>query len=524
MSYSPATIRSIIELCADDPLYFGKVVAPNFYKKDFATFHRHMIRRINNLPPTKKLIVVEVPRGNAKTKIVSVLNPLHRCLFASGKKERLHHVVIASCSEFKATEIISDYKAIIKSSNFQGIFPGTRLAKDREDLIEVENTELNISFRVLARGRNSQFTGLSFGEFRPQIFVADDLEDPNQAYNQRIVDENQNLIDEVVMFGLDPDGYGILVGTPFATDCFTERFTKRKNVVVIKYPQLVETEEMSIELGVPIGNSIWEDLWPTAKVQKEKEDAIADDTIDAWMRQRQLNTDCGAGQVRFDMSKVGRISEDERAAYFKDKKLNIYILSDYAYSKKIYADESAILVFGVDDMSNYYILHSDKGKWGDVGTTEKIVGLVRAYQKDLKLVGVEARGYGFIERRMLEVKRELNIGFPVVPLEPKNKAKSARIKNMISYVEDGRIFFVGEHKKLESELKTFRGEEREYGDDLSDAFAYIPDVAAKPTTQKTIDEKQKEQAHKQWVNFCKEMDERRAPVRMVRSVHEDRYY
>ena len=524
MSYSPATIRSIIELCADDPLYFGKVVAPNFYSKEFATFHRHMIHRINHLPPTKRIIVVEVPRGNAKTKIVSVLNPLHRCLFASGKGERIKYVVIASCSAFKAEQIISDYHRIISSENFQGIFPGTVFIKNREDLIEVENKDLGIRFQILARGRGSQFAGLSYGEARPQIFIADDLEDPEQAYSQRIVDENQNLIDETVMFGLAPCGFGILVGTPFATDCFTERFTKRKNVMVIKYPQLVETEEMAIELGVPIGHSIWEDLWPTEVIQREKEEAIANDTIDAWMRQRQLNTECGEGQVRFDMSKIGRIKEEDRTTYFKDKKLNVYILSDYAYSKKLYADESAIIVFGVDDAANYYILHSSKGKWGDTGTTQKIIDLVRAYHKDLKLVGVESRSFGYIERDMLEVKRELNISFSVIPLEPKNRTKPGRIKNMISYVEDGRVFFVGEHKKLEAELKTFRGEEKDYGDDLSDTFGYIPDVAAKPTTQKTIDEKRKEDAHRQWVQFTTELDQRREAPRMVGSVYEDRYW
>jgi hypothetical protein len=95
---------------------------------------------------------------------------------------------------------------------------------------------------------------------------------------------------------------------------------------------------------------------------------------------------------------------------------------------------------------------------------------------------------------------------------------------MISYVEDGRVFFVGEHKKLEGELASFRGEERDHGDDLSDAFGYIPDVAAKPQTQKTREEKDKEDRHKQWVQFSREIDDMKAQPRMVRQVYDDRYW
>ena len=524
MSYSPATIRSILEMCADDPLYFGKVVAPNFYSCEFATFHRHMIRKVNNPPKDKSIIVIEVPRGNAKTKIVSVLNPLHRCMFSSEKRDRLKYVVIASCSAYKATEIIADYKKIINSDNFQGIFPGTTFPKDREDLIEVVNEDLGIHFKILARGRDSQFAGLSFGEFRPQLFIADDLEDPKEVYNQKTVDLNENLINEAVMYSLAPGGYAVLIGTPFATDCFTERFMKYpRGVEVIKYPQLVETEEMAAELGVEIGRSIWEDLWPTVEVERQRDEAIANGTFEAWMRQRQLNPISDA-QVRFDMDKIGRIKEENRFTELKDKKLNIYILSDYAYSKKLYADESAIIVFGVDDMANYYILFSEKGKWGDIGTTEKIVNLVRVYQKDLKCVGVESTSFGYIEKDMLKVKRELNIAFSVIQLEPKGRPKQLRIKSMISVVEDGRIIFVGNHKKLESELISFRGEAKDHGDDLSDTFGYILDVAAKPATQKTRDEKEKEDRHRDWMKFSAEIDRQKEKPLTVRSVYDDSYY
>jgi hypothetical protein len=524
MSYSPATIRSILERCADDVVYFGRVVAPVYFKHESPTFHRHMLHKINNLPQDKNIIVVEAPRGNSKTFLVSTLNGLHRCLFAGPKKERIKYIIIASYSATKARQIIADYRNIIIGENFQGIFPGTVLLKDREDMIEVENKELGIKFMVMARGRESQITGLRYEESRPGLFVADDLEDPDESYNQEIVDRNCRFIDEAVQFGLDPNGFSVLIGTPFSFDCFTERFSKREaGVVVIKYPQLVETEEMAIELGVPIGKSIWEDRFPTARMEKDRDDAITNGTIDLWLRQRQLRA-VSDSQVRFNMNKITEIKDDDRFEFLKDKKLNIYILSDYAYSKKIYADESAIIAFGMDDQANYYILFSDCGKWGDIGTTEKIVNLVRVYQKQLRCVGVEARGYGFIEQRMLQVKRELNISFSCVPLEPKNRGKAERIKSMISVVEDGRVFFVGSQNKLKANIASFRGEEVSHGDDLRDIFGYMPDVAAKPVTEKTKEERAKEENHRLFQQFAAEIDKQHEKPRTVWSVNRDEYY
>jgi len=524
MSYSPATIRSILELCSDDPLYFGKVVAPQFFINEFAVFHRHMIKKVNNLPKDKNIIVVEVPRGNGKTVIISTLNPLHRAMFASSKGERVKYIVIASYSNTKAKQIIADYRNIITGENFQGIFPGTVLLKDREDVLEVENKELGIRFMVMARGRDSQIAGLRYEENRPQIVICDDLESPDEAYNQSIVDSNENFINETVQFGLAPNGTTILIGTPFAFDCFTERFAKYpRGVEVVKYPQLVETEDMAIELGIPIGNSIWEDRFPTATVLKERDDAVANGTIDAWMRQRQLNP-VSDSQVRFNMNKINKIKDEDRFEELNGKKLNIYILSDFAYSKKMYADESAIIVFGIDDQANYYILFSDKGRWGDTGTIEKIVNLVRVYQKDLKLVGVEMHGLGAVEKRMLEIKREQNISFSVVPLEPHNRPKPLRIKPMIAVVDDGRVFVVGEHKKLLAELASFRGEERSRGDDLSDTFGYILDVAAKPVTEKTKEERAKEENHRLFQQFAAEIDKQHEKPRTVWSVNRDEYY
>jgi len=496
--------QQVITNCAKDPFYFGKVVAPQYFPNEFAPFHRHMIEEINNLPKHFKMVILEVPRGFGKTLIVSTLNPLHRAIFGGRGDNKLKYLVIASYSSGKAEQIINDYKVIIKGNNFQGIFPGTVLLKDREDLIEVENKDMGFRFQVMGRGRSSQIAGLRFEEARPQIFIGDDLEDPDESYNQMIVDKNERFVNGVVQYGLDRErGFSILIGTPFAFDCTTQRFSRYpKGVKTIRYPGMVSdtvdmsAAEMSEKLGVPVGHSIWEHGPDTSteELKKQMDAAIQNGTLEHFMRQVMLDPR-PEGALGIPTKRITYIEKD-KLDELKKMKMNVYILADYAYSRHIWADESAYVIVGIDDSFNHYILESDAGKWGDIGTTDRIIKKAYEYRDNLKMLGVESRGVGFIEKRVMDMKREKGLSFAFEELKPfKNKSKPERIKGTISLFDDGLVFMVRGQSKLLSQMERFRGEDMLHGDDILDAFAYIRQVAIKPVTQKTLEEKGKEQNH-----------------------------
>ena len=517
MSMTLAEREQVLIACAKDPFYFGKIVAPQYFFKGFASFHQCMLDEVNNRPPYCNMVVLEVPRGFGKSIIISTLNPLHRCIFG-----KLKYVVIASYSCDRANLIIGDFKNIIKGSAFRTWFPGTELVKDREDLIEVKNVDLGFNFQIMARGRNSQVAGMRFEEARPQIFIGDDLESPDETYNQKIVEDNVRFVNEVVQFGLDNEiGYSILIGTPFSFDCTTQRFTRNypKGVRTICYPALVtdvpamgnrrsvSADEMASRLGVPIGHSIWEDKFSTEELLQEKDNAIANGTIEHFMRQRMLDPR-SEGSIRIPLEKAHRIPIDKLNEILQIP-MNIYILADYAYSQNIWSDESAYVVIGIDDDANYYLLESNSGKWGDVGTTEKIIEKVNEYKAKLRTVGVEARGIGHIERSINEIKRRNNLCFGLEELKPRNRTKPERIKSTISLFDDRRVFIVDEkNRKFEEQASRFRGEKMDHGDDIIDAWGYIrEDFVTKPITQKTEEEKKKKEVHEYFERWAKEFPE-----------------
>ena len=405
------------------------------------------------------------------------------------------------------------------------MFPYAKLTKDSVYLMEMDNREEEggFHFQIMARGRGSQVTGARFEEARIMRYIGDDLEDPESVYNQEIVDKNENHINEVVLHALAPNGKIILIGTPFAFDCTTERIARYpRGVKVIKYPGLVTSEEMAEKISVPVGNSIWEDRFPTEVVERERDDAIENGTIDTFMRQIMLDPR-SPGTVKFDMSQIKYVDPED----IKDIKLNVFILSDFAYSTHAWADDSAIVAVGVDDNANYYVMHADKGKWGDVSTTDELIKVSSLYKSNLRCVGVETRSFKFVQERMLAAKRDANLNFGLTELKPNNRTKPERIKALVPLLEDGRFYMFRGLKKLEGEMMRFRGEKMNHGDDLMDALAYVLDVAYKPQTTRTQEEKDKEENHRLWVAAIRDFNRARNIPDNPGRVHDcnrDMYY
>jgi predicted phage terminase large subunit-like protein len=503
--------------CAADPLFAGKIWVPEFFPNKFAGFHYDIIHRIKNRPKNIDTIVIECMRGAAKTKLVSSLLSAHDSVY-----DKLGFTIIASSSDEAAQRIVRDAKTFIISEHFQMMFPKAKIVQDRKMLIEVKDDDGAFEFQIMSRGRGSQATGLTFKQHRIDRFLGDDLEHPEEAYSQDLVDGHERYINEVIRPALTPEtGLIVLIGTPFAHDCTTKRFSRKRGVMTIRYPILVDNriggifigdgdcekrigEDMSEMLGIEEGKSIWEDRFPTKWVEEERDKAYHNGVSDfgSWVRQFMLDP-ITPGSIRFDFSKINYIDPNSIT-----KKLNIFILCDFAYSKQVWADDSAIVVVGVDDDNNFYVLHAEKDKWGDTETTERLINTCLKYKDNLRLVGVEVRSYGFVQKRMIEAKKQHNVNFGLVELKPGNRTKPERIKALTHVVEDGRIYMVRGLRKLEDEMYRFKGEDMKRGDDLMDALAYILDVSYKPETTKTKDEQDKEENHLIWQTLTSEAREK----------------
>jgi hypothetical protein len=73
----------------------------------------------------------------------------------------------------------------------------------------------------------------------------------------------------------------------------------------------------------------------------------------------------------------------------------------------------------------------------------------------------------------------------------------------------------------------FRGEKMAHGDDLMDSLAYIKQVAYKPQTEKTREEKEKEKNHRLWEEqrrIFREYKNQPDDLRRVHDSNRDMFY
>jgi predicted phage terminase large subunit-like protein len=167
----------------------------------------------------------------------------------------------------------------------------------------------------------------------------------------------------------------------------------------------------------------------------------------------------------------------------RGKLLTKFLLIDPAISLTKEADFTAMVVVGVDEYNNIFILDVLRKKLSPNQIIEEIFRLIDAWQpSDVAMEQVAfQKAIGYALREDARFKRK---PFHITELKPNERTKDQRIKGLQPLYENGKIF----HNKslpnniyLEDELVRFP---RSTHDDIIDALAYAMDIIY-PAKQKT---------------------------------------
>jgi hypothetical protein len=482
--------HAVSNLSASDPLYFGRTIAPKYLSMKPAAFQRILMKEIISLPKHIQILCVSIPRGFAKTMLASTIYPLWGAIM-----KKWGYVLIGSYSDVKAMQILESMKDIVEGEDFQDFYGSVKGPKWSEHTLTLESAKFNVDCQIMSRGRGSQIAGLRYKEHRPILFIGDDLENPEEVYNQDIVDRNERWLLEVVQPGLAPGGKMILIGTPFAYDSTLSRFTNplKRGVKLIRFPALVDEEETSRRLDIPMDHSIWEERFPTEELRRKREEHQANGTLDIFDRQFQLNP-YPPGSVAFKDPQYYEMDD------IKDKLLYTYMTVDLSYKKGRQNDRTGIVVCSWDQYDDCYVREVMDGKWGDMDSLKKVVEIAQRYP-ELKKIGIESYAFGFAESEMRKLLRENGLTVSVEELKPAGRVKEDRIRQMIKYSEQGKWFVKQDQQRLINQSKRFHGQQMKE-DGLLDAWSYQLDIRSKPIDNvKTIEDK-KQQA---WDRFEKNL-------------------
>ena len=182
----------------------------------------------------------------------------------------------------------------------------------------------------------------------------------------------------------------------------------------------------------------------------------------------------------FKQKWIKRYREEE----LNKKQLLTFIAIDFALSKKEESDYDGVIVVSVDEYFNWYVRYAKRMKTNITEKVELIFGLWDIYKiQNIISIGVEIKAYEDMIRPLLLEKGEEKGIFPrVIPLKDGGVRKEDRIKGkLVGRLEFGKVYFKEDPKDdtnfLVDELLRFP---KSKYDDLSDALAYIADIAHAP--------------------------------------------
>lgn len=469
----------------------------SYYYKPFVKFHEVLEYKLINIKKYFKIIAI--PRGFGKSKIVSVLYAIWSVFVGVDVKvkrngvevtevARRSYVLLVSMSQKKAKQNLRDIKDLISISRFTKIFP-YEIEMWRADTVKIKlkNRKGDIIHTVLveAVGIGQQILGFSEGAARPDLIIFDDLEDTESVLNKERVDKLEKWINAEVLPGRsknDPwerPAEVILIGTPFDADCMLSRAMLgrwRKNVAVITFPALVETEQQSLELGIPIDQSIWEELHPTHTrdgiigLHEEREDYNLKGMIADFRMQYQMDANADK-KLTFDHDKFVFISKRDA-----QKKLNrIVVVFDMAYTQNTTSDYVGVSVASHQPNSIMHILEGFQERWTMNQCWEFCVECEIKYGELIQGFYAETNQAQLVERIFHEnnVKGFRNIIISGIK-ERHTWKKQNRIQTLLPFHETGRIKLIEENcYAVIGQMRSFSGSRVASGhDDAIDALSY----------------------------------------------------
>jgi phage terminase large subunit-like protein len=155
--------------------------------------------------------------------------------------------------------------------------------------------------------------------------------------------------------------------------------------------------------------------------------------------------------------------------------MNVFAVCDPAVSQSEYADESSIIIVGVDMENNWWILETRSGKWTTGELIEQLFAVNAQWHPTTMTIEVIGQAQGIMSPIHSEEDRR-NIFLPLleITVRPQIK-KEIRIRSVLQpRFERGKVYMKSDMFDLEEQILKFPRGKR---DDMIDALTDIEDIS-----------------------------------------------
>ncbi len=417
---------------------------------------------------------IEAFRESAKTQIALRANLLHALTFPDPRRQ---FIVIIRATKDLAAALLRE-----TSREWQAR-PDLMMQSDgMPDVVEDSGNALQVRYhngfqvRLAAFGKGGAIRGLSWGAKRPDLIVADDIQDLEDVSSETVCENDWKWFMSDIYF-LGHESRIFMIGNNLGERSIIERMLRDADAwdfEAERVPKYTVDDQ-----GVM--HSTWPARYSLEEILAQKESFAQKGMADVWYREMLCEARSpDAQRFRRDMFRY----YDPRTT--RRETMSVYMTVDLASSKADSADYSVCCVVGVTPEGIWHVLDCWYGRVTPVEHMDEIFRMVSKWRP--LVVGIEKVQYqaamlNFLEKEM----PRRNIFFTIQPLTAGAK-KEQRIDVLQPRFAVGSVWFpsgAGWLEEMEGELLAFPAGAH---DDLIDALAYVEQIAAAPVTSSSFGE------------------------------------
>ena len=458
----------------DDPFEFGRIYFPKYWFQKSPDFHQEIMNLATHKDPKvwegKEMLntlVLAAPRNHSKSTLITFLY----VIWSLVTQRKFFTVIISDISrisvghtrnikeEFESNERLCNDWGIILGREWESLTGAAKGEKEKwtdEEFVigfkkwDTQNnrwsSELEDRAKVLARMANNPLRGLRFGFRRPDLVIADDLENDELVDTSVQREKLANWWDSAVEPMIEPPPVGqiILVGTVLHYGSLLNTMLNRSDLYVTRRYQAIIPKEN--ERGEKEQLPLWPERFSLERLaalksknvlafQKEYMNDPRDDTTrtfrSSWMQW-------------YDARDLGYRPQTKKW-YFRGKPLVFYTGVDWTVGKDDQSDYFAMVMIGRTPDNEIIVFDIINERVDVANQVNKIIQQNQSYS--IQMNGIE--GNGFQHALIQQVLRKA-----LVPIREirhmSRKKKQIRIEGLAPFFEQSKIYM---RKCTESEIK-----------------------------------------------------------------------
>ena len=453
-----------IQRTINDPFEFGRIYFPKYWFQKSPDFHKEIMDLAThrndeewNNKRNLNTLVLAAPRNHSKSTLITFLY----VIWSLVTQRKFFTVIISDIArisvshtrnikeEFESNERLRNDWGIVLGKDWDELNGFSRGEKekwtDEEFVIGfrkwdlAKNTwggDLDDRARILARMANNPLRGLRFGHRRPDLVIADDLENDELVDTSVQRDKLAQWWDSAVEPMIEPPPVGqiILVGTVLHYGSLLNKMLARSDLYVTRrYKAIVSATD-------DLGNIVQSPLWPE-RFSLDRLISIKAKNVLAFQKEYM-------NEPRDDTTRTFRSSwvqwydahdiaykPTTRRWFFRGKPLTFFTGIDWTVGKDDAADYFSLVMIGKTPENDIVVFDIVNEKTDVANQVNRIILQNQSYT--IQMNGIE--GNGFQHALIQQVLRKSLI--PIKEIRHlSRKRKQIRIEGMAPLLEQGKIY------------------------------------------------------------------------------------